>query len=149
MKQIFFVMLIFLLNGKCFLTNAQPLQQKKQYTRQDSLRGTLNAERNWWDVDYYSIKITPDYKHRTIEGSTEITFKIVKPFRVMQIDLQEPMEINSVKWKNKNLIYKREGNVYHVYFPKIFKNGSIESIAIQFSGHPRVAVNPPWDGGWI
>ncbi len=149
MKQIFFVLLILLLNGKCFLSNAQPLQQKKQFSRQDSLRGTLNAERDWWDVDSYSIEVTPDYKNRTIEGSTEITFKIVKPFRVMQIDLQEPMEINSVKWKNKNLTYKREGNVYHVYFPKIFKNGSIESIAIQFSGHPRVAVNPPWDGGWI
>ena len=67
----------------------------------------------------------------------------------MQIDLQRPMEINSINWDNKELTYKREGNVYHVKFPTSLQINKSESININFSGSPKIAVNPPWDGGWI
>ncbi len=128
---------------------AQPISKKGPFTRQDSLRGSLNAERDWWDVDFYAIDITPDFNKRSVSGRTEITFRIRKPFSIMQIDLQEPMEILHITWRNKNLTYQREGNVYHVHFPELLKAGGSESISINFSGYPRIAVNPPWNGGWI
>ena len=128
---------------------SQPLNQKTQFTRQDSLRGSLNAERDGWDVDFYTIDVTPDYLNRTIEGRTVIGFKVTKPFSVMQLDLQEPMEITSISWRKKKLSYRREGNAWHVQFPEQLKNGRKETIVVFFSGKPRVAVRPPWDGGWI
>ncbi len=33
--------------------------------------------------------------------------------------------------------------------PKPLKTGEIETVRLKFEGKPRVAVNPPWDGGWI
>ena len=128
---------------------SQPLNQKIQFNRQDSLRGSLNAERDGWDVDFYTIDVTPDFINRTIAGRTVIGFKITKPFSVMQLDLQEPMEITSITWRKKKLSYKREGNAWHVQFPEQLKNGRNETIVVFFSGKPRVAVRPPWDGGWI
>lgn len=128
---------------------AQPPIKKAVFTRQDTLRGSINTERDGWDVDFYAIDITPDFNKRFISGRTEITFKVIKSFKVMQIDLQEPMEILNVTWRKKNLSYHREGNVYHVQFPDLLVAGDSESISINFSGYPRVAVNPPWDGGWI
>jgi len=128
---------------------AQPLNPKETFTRQDSLRGSLNAERDWWNVQHYAISVKPDYNNRTLVGSNEIRFEVLKPGTVMQIDLQEPMEISAVQWNKKPIPYKREGNVWHLQFPAAMKAGSSQSILVSFAGKPRVAVRPPWDGGWI
>ena len=128
---------------------AQPLKQTPGFTRQDTLRGTLNPERTGWDVLHYSITVAPDYAQKLISGTNEIQFKVVKDFQKMQIDLQQPMEIVSVKWNNAVIPFEREGNVFHLNFPRTLREGKIETILITFKGNPRVAQRPPWDGGWI
>ncbi|MBC7851323.1 MAG: M1 family metallopeptidase, partial [Chitinophagaceae bacterium] len=128
---------------------AQPLNQKKGFTHQDSLRGSINAERDWWDVDTYTIDVTPDYLNKSIIGVTSIGFSVIKPGQIMQIDLQEPMQIDKIEWKNKSLAFTREGNAWHVRFPDQQKMKEKGTIKIFYSGKPRVAVRPPWDGGWI
>lgn len=128
---------------------AQPLNQKKGFTRQDTLRGTITPERAWWDVTRYNISVKPDYNNKTIEGFTNIYFKTLKAGSKMQIDLQQPMEITGVKLKETDLPYTRDGNVYYVSFPQPLNAGQDEMITIRFAGKPRQATNPPWDGGWI
>ena len=147
MKSLFFA-------GALVLTaigsiQAQPLNQKPKFTRQDTLRGSLNAERTGWNVTYYDVSVTPNYEAKTIEGKNIISFKVIKPFKVMQIDLQEPMNINQILWNGKKLNYTREGNAFHVSFPSKLIAGKSEKIEISFAGNPRIAVRPPWDGGWI
>ncbi|HEV3251054.1 MAG TPA: M1 family metallopeptidase, partial [Puia sp.] len=34
-------------------------------------------------------------------------------------------------------------------FPVLLAAGTADSIGIDFEGKPRIAVRPPWDGGWI
>ncbi len=126
-----------------------PQGEKEKFTHADTLRGSLNPERDWWNVQYYDIHVTPNYEKKTIKGSTGIRLLAGKPGKKLQIDLQEPMNITSINWGNSQLKYKREGNVFHVSFPKQIKKGSIETITVQFEGRPREAVRPPWDGGWI
>jgi len=136
-----------------------------QFTHQDTLRGSITPERAWWDVTEYSIFVTPDYANKTISGTTQIFFKVLKEGSVMQIDLQEPLAIDSVflcysthlhhepgdNESNINRIavtFRREGNVYHVN-TKNLKSGYDWFLSISYHGKPREAVNPPWDGGWI
>lgn len=133
----------------CVSTQAQQLNSKKQYTRQDTLRGSLNTERTWWDVDSYSIDVSPDFNTKKIEGKTTIGFKVLRSATVMQLDLQVPMNIDRILWNGKELSFKRDSNAWHVQFPQSPAVDKIESIEVFFSGYPRVAVNPPWDGGWI
>jgi aminopeptidase N len=142
---------------------AQPLSQKGAFTRQDSLRGSIGPGRDWWDVVFYNIYVAPDYKSRTIKGSNEIGFTVTKPGKgkTMQIDLQQPMTIESITLDEKAITeFIREGNVYWINLEKIdFTAGNesdktssskkIYNLKINFKGGPRVAVNPPWDGGWI
>jgi len=45
--------------------------------------------------------------------------------------------------------FQREGNVYFVDLNENLKKDSIYHLTISFSGHPKIAVNPPWNGGWI
>ena len=41
-------------------------ENKKHYTHQDSLRGSITPERNWWDLTYYDLEVNVDPKTKTI-----------------------------------------------------------------------------------
>src|SRR5450432_1075313 len=127
----------------------QLLHKQEAFTHQDTLRGSLNAERTWWDVMCYDITVKPDYNNKTIKGSNIITFKVLGSAKTMQIDMQEPMKITGIILKSAPLTFQREGNVYHVNFPAALETGSIQQLNISFEGKPREATRPPWDGGWI
>lgn len=138
----------FLCSGFAF---GQLGEKKVLFTRQDTLRGSLNADRTWWDVMHYTIGVTPNYENKSIQGKVDIKFKVLGPGKRMQIDLQEPMELTKAFLGNTKMEYTRDGNVYYLTMPVNYKfvKGKIETLALAFSGNPRVGKNPPWNGGWI
>ncbi|HWK07289.1 MAG TPA: M1 family metallopeptidase [Puia sp.] len=123
--------------------------EKEKFTHADTLRGSITPERAWWNVLHYDIQVTPDFDKKSIKGVTGIRLQAVASGRVLQIDLQEPMRILSIRWRNSTVRFKREGNAFHVYLPKTVKRGSIGTLTVNYAGVPRAAVRPPWDGGWI
>ncbi|MFV8355134.1 M1 family metallopeptidase [Flavobacterium sp. XS1P32] len=128
---------------------AQGLLNKSEsnFTRQDSLRGSITKERAWWDVKSYYLDIKVNPADSTITGSNTIQYKVVQPYNVMQIDLQNPMSITKVTQDGVALKYKREGNVFFITLLSKQDVGAIKDIKIFYNGKPKVAVNPPWDGG--
>lgn len=136
---------------------SQPLSQKKKFTRQDTLRGSVGRGRNWWDVTHYNLQVTPDFRSRTIRGWNQISFNVTQggPKKVMQLDLQEPMQIDSIVFNRKKITqFRKDGNTWLIDFGSFdFKPGpatdTTYSLFVYFRGKPRAAVNPPWDGGWI
>jgi aminopeptidase N len=121
----------------------------QQLTRQDTLRGTLTAERKWWDVLRYDVSVEPDYPSKTIRGSNVITFKVLSTGSTMQIDLQEPMHLDTARLDGENVRYERNGNVYLLYLNTPLAGGAQATLRLAYSGKPKEALNPPWDGGWI
>ncbi len=130
-----------------------------QYSRQDTLRGTVTPERAWWDVLRYDIDITPDYHTKTITGNVVIGFKVTAPSKLMQIDLQSPMIIDEVKLISGEGQHKKsytipgeavrhEGNAWFLQLPTL-KAGTEHSLHITYHGKPIEARSPPWDGGWV
>ncbi|MDE1192953.1 MAG: M1 family peptidase, partial [Arachidicoccus sp.] len=80
----------------------------------------------------------------------------------MQIDLQSPMQIDSVILDNIRVsVEKIDSNVYlinsHLQYAagtgtprKYYDNKDWKKeITIYYHGNPRIAKNAPWDGGWI
>ena len=65
----------------------------------------------------------------------------------MQIDLQEPMKITKVTQNGKERAIKREGNAFFIMLDKQ-NTGDVNSVVVHYEGHPREAVNAPWDGGF-
>jgi aminopeptidase N len=129
--------------------HAQLLTPKRDFTRADTLRGSITPERSWWNLLKYELHVTPDYEKQTLSGENVLTFQATAEGQTMQIDLQEPMNLLSATWGKRSLSFVREGSVFHLHWPKPLKTGEIETIRLKFEGKPRVAVNPPWDGGWI
>ena len=147
MKKHFSLLLISFLiaNG----IKAQGLLNKSEnnFTRQDSLRGSITKERIWWDVKQYNLNVKVNPADSTITGSNIIQYKVVQPYNIMQIDLQNPMEITKVTQDGLTLKYKREGNVFFITMVSEQNVGAIKEIEIFYNGKPKIAVNPPWDGG--
>lgn len=127
-------------------------QSDKKFDRQDTLRGSVNRERAWWNVLHYNINITPDYNSKSIKGSNKITFQDMGGY-TMQIDLQEPMVLDSAVFEKTTVKMKREGNVYWLYLRDSALRYNVEpaprEIALYFHGVPHEAENAPWQGGWI
>jgi aminopeptidase N len=130
-------------------SNAQVLHKARELTHQDTLRGTLNNERTWWDVQRYDISVTPDYDGKTIKGMVDISFIVLSAAAQMQIDLQEPMLLNKAMLNNEAVSFTREGNVFHLSILQQLPINSLQKLQLVFSGKPIEAVRPPWDGGWI
>ena len=121
----------------------------QEFTRQDSLRGSITQERMWWDVLRYDLDIEVDIDNKYIQGKNIMSYKVLDDaVRRMQIDLQIPMQIDSVLQNGTELKISREGNVYWIDFPNKPMLNSENAIEIYFQGHPKEAVRAPWDGGF-
>ena len=120
----------------------------QSFTKQDTLRGSLNPMRTCYDVTYYDLDIRVDPEKYFIAGSNTMYFKVMENFERIQVDLYEEMDFEKILYQGKELKFEREGNATFINFPNAPKIGSVASIQMFYSGHPRVAARAPWDGGF-
>jgi aminopeptidase N len=113
----------------------------------DSLRGQNGPARAWWDVAFYDLRVKVSPSDSTISGVSHISYRIIGPAKEMQVDLQEPLVIDSVVQKGKKFTFRRDGNAWFVAVQPQPKSG-MNRISVYYHGKPRVAKNPPWDGGF-
>ncbi|MFY8128948.1 MAG: M1 family metallopeptidase, partial [Chitinophagaceae bacterium] len=121
----------------------------------DTLRGSLNENRDWWDVLHYDINVTPDFNNKSIKGIANLKALVLKKpsSNFVQLDLQQPLLISTVLMNDvKELSFTKEENVYLIALENEIKNLNVSdtiTLTISYSGKPQIANNPPWDGGWI
>ncbi|ATL48290.1 peptidase M1 [Chitinophaga caeni] len=140
-------LLLSILGVVCLAMTA--IGQEQKFTRADTLRGSISPERSWWDVTFYDLHVDVHPGDSSIQGYNTIRFKVLKPYNKMQVDLQEPLNIDSVLYNGKQLQFTRDGNAFFLDLVEMPRTGSIEDITIYYSGRPRVAVRAPWDGGIV
>lgn len=120
----------------------------QNYTRQDSLRGSITPQRAWWDLKYYHLDIKVSPADSTVGGDVHVVYQVLKAGQEMQIDLQEPLVIIGVKDKKGNqLPVRKDGNAHFITLKKKQKPGETNEIIVSYFGQPKVAIRPPWDGG--
>jgi aminopeptidase N len=144
------IQIISLLLIACFahVAAAQTASQPPVFSNADSLRGTLNANRTWWNVLRYDIEVEPDFATETIKGKTSIRIHSDGGQR-MQLDLQQPLEVDSVVMDHESLSFKRDNNIFLVDFSSKPLGKGEFVLHIFYHGKPRKAKRAPWDGGWI
>jgi aminopeptidase N len=142
---------------------AQVLHKEEIFTRADTLRGSLNPNRTWWDVQHYDITVKPDYLNKTIAGVTTITAKVLEHGNLLQIDLQQPLVIDSIVqqvarpansgngplFRRQQCRFTRDGNTALVNIEVIVRTSRSLYLSVYYHGKPKEATRPPWDGGWI
>jgi len=149
MKKFLLLLILAFLSGKNF---AQPLVNEA-----DILRGSLNENRDWFDIKKYVIDVTPNYEAKSIVGVVSWKAIAVKPSKQIQIDLQTPLVIDSIfLWSNTKesstptrLEFKRSNYIALAQIEKQIPKGQSFGLTIFYHGVPKEAIRPPWDGGWI
>ncbi|UAB86290.1 M1 family metallopeptidase [Zunongwangia sp. SCSIO 43204] len=142
------VLSTFLFSMLAFAASSQVLSNKEKYTEADTLRGSLRAERAY-DALKYHLKLKVDPSEKFIGGTNIITFKTEEELPVIQIDLFENMDIDSIVYHGKNLQYNRKYNAVFIEFGEALAKNTTDSLEFFYSGHPTVAKNAPWDGGFV
>lgn len=121
--------------------------QKQNFTRQDTLRGSITPERVWWDLTYYHLSVKVNPADSTFAGTNLIQYNVLEPTQLMQIDLQPPMKITRIIQEGFEQEYVRDGNAWFVTLDAQQVSGESKSILVEFAGKPKVSKRPPWDGG--
>lgn len=128
------------------LTSLSSYSQK--ITRQDSLRGSITPQRAWWDLVHYDLSVEVLTESKTIIGTNVMTYKVLNEgTNELQIDLQAPMELTAVMQDGHSLDVRSEGNAHFIQLEDPQREGELKKISLSFEGKPRIAKNPPWDGG--
>ncbi|MSR35212.1 MAG: M1 family peptidase [Gemmatimonadetes bacterium] len=123
--------------------------QGRAPTHADSLRGALGPERAWWDVIFYDLALRLNQADSSLVGSNAIHYRVAAPARELQIDLMTPLEVDSVVAGGARLAFRRDGNAFFVRPAEPQAPGSVGTLTVHYHGRPRVATNPPWDGGLV
>ncbi len=129
------------------LLHNKSISQEYEFTKQDTLRGSITPERAWWDLTYYHLDITVDLDNKFIKGSNTIEYKVLEPNKKLQVDLQSPLKITKVEQNGKDLTFSSEGSAHFINLIDRQKKGKINSVKVYYEGNPKEAVRAPWDGG--
>jgi aminopeptidase N len=138
MKNVFFILIVTITTSVF----------SQEFTEQDTLRGSITPEREWWDLNYYhlDIEVNPDEKY--ISGSNTIRYQVLDSKSILQVDLQQPLKIEKVTQDGKNLEVTSNGNAHYIHLKKEQHKGDFNEIVVHYSGNPKEAVRAPWDGGF-
>lgn len=137
---------IILLLLACILSLSSCSQQKI-FDHQDTLRGSITPEREWWDLTYYHLDIVVNPVARTIGGTNTIMYTVLKPGTVMQIDMQEPMSLTKAEQNGYTLEIKRDGNACFITLAEEQIAGKNYSLKVTYQGSPHESKHAPWEGG--
>jgi aminopeptidase N len=124
-------------------------QGQERFTHADTLRGSNGPGRAWWDATFYDLHVEVSPADSSIRGHNGITYRVLSPATEMQIDLQVPMEVDSMVQDGRRVRYRRDGNAFFARLVAPQKQGESRTITVYYHGRPRVAHHAPWDGGFV
>jgi aminopeptidase N len=106
-------------------------------TQADILRGAYGPYRANNDLLYYHLDVRVDPDKKFISGKNTIRFKMLQDGARIQLDLQEPLQVDKILFGTTQLKYEREFGAVFIDFPETLRAGHIYSIDFYYSGNPR------------
>lgn len=118
-----------------------------QFTRQDTLRGSVTPERAWWDLIHYHLEIEVNPEDSTIYGKNTISYAVLEEHQTLQVDLQPPLVLSKATQDGKTLEITSDGNAHFIHLDKPQHEGDHNKVVVHYGGRPHIAKRAPWDGG--
>jgi aminopeptidase N len=115
---------------------AAPPQTPSGPTRADILRGAYGQYRANNDLLYYHLDVRVDPEKKFISGKNTIRFKMLKDDTRIQLDLQQPLNVDKILFGTTELKYEREFGAVFVDFSQTLRAGRVYSIDFYYSGNP-------------
>lgn len=114
--------------------------------------GALQGEQASYAVHHYALDLSVDPAAQTIAGHVDVHATIAHPLEWFVLDLDTTFAISEVAWRTDDAwsalgFERRHGQVWAA-FPTMRQPGDTVQVRVSYDGAPRVAPNPPWDGGF-
>jgi len=119
-----------------------------ELTLSDKLRGELNDFKNCYDIHFYRLNVDVDILSERISGIVEFHANVIADLDTVQFDLYKNLEIEKIIHNNQSVEYYRVENSVYAILPNHSPDEQIE-FTVSYSGIPKKAVRPPWDGGFV
>ncbi len=124
-------------------------QQAPVYTHADTLRGSWTTpDRAWWDVSFYDLHVRVNPADSSVRGYDTITYRVQGPARELQVDLREPLVVDSMVQDGKAVAFRRDGNAFFATLTAPQTVGEHRTLTVYYHGRPQIANRPPWSGGF-
>ena len=120
----------------------------QNFTRTDSIFGSITPQRAWWDLKHYDLDVSVFPERREITGTNTVTYTALDTGDELQLDLQAPMKLLSATQDGQSLEIRKDGMFHYIQLKKKQKKGETYTLKVTFSGKPVTARRPPWDGGF-
>jgi aminopeptidase N len=138
-----------------FLAVLQPtraqglLKPKADFTRADSLRGSLRPERTGYDVQFYHLSLRVNPLDSSIRGNNRIVFRATGELSRLQLDLFRNLDIERIEdVQGREQRFERIEDAVFVDLSQALREGDTGELKVFYGGVPTVARNAPWDGGF-
>lgn len=105
-------------------------------TEADILRGAYGPYRANNDLLYYHLDVRVDPEKKFISGKVTTRFKMLQDGTRIQLDLQQPMQVDKILFGATELKYERKFGAVFVDFPEALHSGKTYSIDFYYSGYP-------------
>ena len=100
------------------------------------LRGAYGPFRANNDLLYYHLAVRIDPEQKSISGKNTIRFRMLEDGTRIQLDLQEPLEVDKILLGTTPLKYQRDSGAVFIDFPHTLRAGQVYSIDFYYSGKP-------------
>ncbi len=120
-----------------------------EFSRADTLRGSLRPTRTCYDVVHYGLDLELHPSDSTVSGTIDIAYLGVRESDSIQLDLSRLLDIEHVQQGGMPLGYERIDNAVFVALARPTRTGELDTLSVRYAGKPKIAVQPPWDGGLI
>ncbi len=110
--------------------------------------GPLRADQACYDVRHYRLELDVDVAAKSIAGTLTMRASLLAPAATLGLDLDAALSVHDVTVDGKPAKFERvPGRILVTPEPAIAA-GALFEVAVRYGGAPRVAKNPPWDGGF-
>ncbi len=110
--------------------------------------GVLIPEQACYDVKHYDLTLAVDPAAHSIEGTVTMRATITGPADKLALDLDPALTVRGVKLEGKPVSFVHENGRIWITPAKAPGVGSDVRVEVGYGGEPRIAKNPPWDGGF-
>ncbi len=147
MTQRIYCYTTFLLSGLLSLSATASAQSG--FTLADTLRGALRPERTCYDVVHYALDLDLHLADSSLSGTVRVAYRGVFANPTLQLDLDRALEITEIQQGGRRLAYRREHAAVFVTLARPTAPGRLDTVTVTYAGQPRMARQPPWDGGLV
>jgi len=116
--------------------------------------GPLLPEQAAYDVTFYDLNLRVQPDARRVDGAVTVHATATAPLGQFVLNLDRLLQVRTVTQQDtggrRALRFERRADSNQVWIdlPRTIEAGETVQLTVAYGGEPRVAPNPPWDGGF-